>query len=895
MLFYRCICFFLASALVAQTYAGVQTQSIELKELLNLSLAELLNITISPRRKFEDLQDVPLSVVAFSEDSLKDLGVKEIKDISKYTPGLSIVGGVDNNTSRFFIRGVGTATPTFGSEPAVPIYIDDIYTPLGIGSNLDLFSIDRVEVINGPQGTLYGRNSLGGAIKLYSKEFSDRTEVKVEYAVGSFGQRNVTAEIQTPLIEDKLFFGLAFSSKQNDGIQNNVYTNTRGWQDDKRLYRVRLEVRPRDDLTVKYSYINNESAGAAQQLRARPGTQGIAETDLDVKGVTVDSFSNIHQDLIEAYNLALTDAHAAGLDATKYPLLHPGDPVTFVGADAPFAGDVDNVFSDIVGDNIVEQESHTLNVAWEFNKNVTVKYLTSHQTQFNTRLFDIDGGVNAFLAGTEEFTFTADSHELRYEFTSERFDFAIGAFYYEEDSDALLMFSQPFGFFAANTMIEVIQAATAAGDFSTLNFQPLEAIQDPLGNYTGTNLVSLRNNLRQHTESTAFYFNLGYSLTEDLNVSFGVRHTKDTKEGQTPVGNNDGGVLITTNTSIFPGTGYFTPAGGLGSFFSDASLAGSFGVDQDVAGGSSAADPYGSVGDLSATFEETTVELTLDYHLNDDALVYASFKQGFQGGQLLPIYIPENAVDIKQETTPIKINAYEIGFKSTFNDNLRWNSAVYWYDWDDLILFQTISVPVTTNTFESVGLPINSGEATTIGFETNIQYLLTDNITISANYSYNDFSLDSAIRKDPQSGEDIEVKDEFVDEFVSSSPKSTFSIGIEYIQGLSNSGELRWWGNASWRDKMNVNAQSSFQNAGLNLLSPEQEEENFFSKSFTDVTVGITYTIDEWRVDLSGNNLLDERRPEAVVNAGSGFFGTLETYNSPRTWLLAVTHEFESF
>jgi len=889
---YRYISVFLVSALVAKTHATVQTQTDELKKLYKLSLAELLNVTVSARRKVENIQEAPLTVVAFSEDSMKNLGVKAIKDIAKYAPGLNIVGGVDNNTSRFFIRGVGTATPTFGSEQAVPIYIDDIYTPLGIGGNIDLFSVDRVEVINGPQGTIYGRNSLGGAIKVYSKEFSDQTEGKVEFTNGSFGQHNVSAEVQTPLIEDKLFFGAAFSSKQNDGIQNNVYTNTRGWQDDKQLYRLRLEARPTDGLNVKYSYIKNASDGAAQQLRARPGTQGIAETDFEFKGVHVDSFSNIHQPFLEAYNLALTDAHAAGLDATKYPLVHSGDPVTFITAEHPLAGDIDNIFSDIVGDNTLEQESHTLNVSWKVNDNSTIKYLAAHRTQFNTRLFDIDGGVNAFLAGTEEFTFTANSHELRYELSGERFDFAVGAFYYQEDSDALLAFTQPFGFFAANTPIEAIQAATAAGDFSNLHFQPLQAIQDPLGNYTGTNLVSIRNNLRQQTESTAFYFNLGYSLTAALNVSFGLRHTEDKKDGQTPVGNNDGGVLITTNTSIFPGTDNFTPAGGLGSFFSDTSLAGSFGVDQDVVGGTSEADPYGSVGDLNATFKETTVEITLDYQLNDSMLVYGSFKQGFQGGQLLPVYIPKSMTDVKQETTPIKINAYEIGFKSKYNNNFRWNSSIYMYDWEDLILFQTISVPVTTNTFESVGLPINSGEATTLGFETNIQYFLTDNITVSANYSYNDFSLDSAIRLDPLSGENIEVKNEFIDEHVTASPKSTFNVGIEYFQILNIGGALRWWSSVSWRDKMSVNAQSSFQNAGLNLLSPAQAEENFFSESFTNVTAGITYTIEDWRVDLSGNNLLDERRPEAVVNAGSGFFGTLETYNLPKTWSLAVSYKF---
>ena len=818
---------------------------------------------------------------------MKDKGVDEIKDLSFFSPGLNIEGGVDNNTTRFFIRGVGTATPTFGTEQSVPIYIDDIYTPLGIGGNIDLFSVDRVEVLSGPQGTLYGRNSLGGAIKIYSKQFTNETEGKVEFGIGSFEQRDVKAEIQTPIIEDKLFIGGAFASIQNDGIQDNVYTGTKGWQDDKELYRIRLEYRPNDDFTAKYTYERNESGGAAKQLRVRPGTAG---------NIAFDA----HQTLLGAYNNALTAAHAAGLDPTLYPLVQPGDAPFIVEEGGPFTGDEDNIFSDIVGENTVEQESHTWNFALDIDENSAVKYLGSHRTQFNTRLFDIDGGPAAFLAGTEEFTFEADSHELRYEFSGERFNLAVGAFYYEEDSDALLAFTQPFGIFAPEDMISgnpgnpvnAILNATAAGDFSTLDFEPLQALQDPLGLYTGTNLVSLRNNLRQNTESKAFYINAGYDVTEDLRVSLGIRTTEDEKEGETPVGNNDGGVLVTTNTSIFPGTGNFIPAGGLGQFYTPESLANSFGLDNDVPGQVSEDDPFGSVGDLDATFRETTVELTLDYSVSDDMLVYGSFKQGFQGGQLLPVFVPEGS-GVEQETTPIKINAYELGFKATFNDRVRWNSSIYYYDWDDLILFQTISVPTTQNTFQSVGLPLNSAEATSYGIETDIQWLINDQLSVYGNIAYNDFELDSAERFDSVTGGDIDVTDEFEDRYVSSSPKLQATVGFEYFHGVSNGGELRWWSNISWRDRISVNAQSSFQNAGLNLLSPAQAEENFFSSDFTNVTAGITYTKDEWRVDLSGSNLLDDRRPEAVVNSIQDvFFGTLETYNKPRTWSLTVAHTF---
>ncbi len=849
-------------------------------------------IVVQARRRAENLQDVPLSIVALNEEMLRNRGVDEIKDLSFFSPGLTIEGGVDNNTSRFFIRGVGTATPTFGVEQAVPVYIDDIYTPLGIGGNVDIFSVDRVEILSGPQGTLYGRNSLGGAIKLYSRVFSDESEGSVKYTVGSYEQRNLSAEFRTPVIEDRLYFGAAFASIQNDGIQKNVYTNTRGWQDDKQLYRIRLEARPNDAFTAKYSYELNDSAGAAKQLRVRPGTAGLQPAGFPVKGEQLNNFYEIHTHFLGLYNTALIAAHAAGLDPALYPLARGGDTPFLIDANNPFAGDVDNIFSDVVGDNTLKQESHTFNIAWDINENSVLRYLGAHRRQSNTRLFDIDGGPAAFLAGAEEFTFSSDSHELRFEFSGDRFDFAVGAFRYEEDSDALQAFTQPFGIFAGNTPIEEIAAATAAGDFSGLSFEPLVALQDPLGLYTGTNLVSFRNNLRQQTESTAFYVNLGYDISDKLRVSLGVRTTEDDKFGETPVGNNDGGVLATTNTSIFPGTGSFVPVGGLRQFFTDESLQNSFGVDQDVAGGASD-DAFGSVGNLEASFRETTVELTLDYKLSEDILVYGSFKQGFQGGQLTPIFVPTNIANIRPVTTPIKIDAFELGLKAVFNNRLRLNSSVYLYDWSDLILFQPVSVPVTTNTFQSVGLAINSAKATSIGVEIDIQYLIGENFSIFSNIAYNDFSLDSATRFDPTVGQDIEVKDQFVDDYVSVSPELQASAGFEVFQELNSGGELRWWCTVNWRDKMSANAQSSFQNAGLNLLSPAQAQENFFSDSFTNVSAGVSYSKDEWRADLSGSNLLDERRPEAIVNSIQGtFFGTLETYNKPLTWALTVSRDF---
>ena len=831
-------------------------------------------------------------MAAVSEDMLLDAGVDSIEGVRSFSPSLNIESGVDNNSNRIFIRGVGTPTPTFGTENSVPIYIDDVYTPLGIGGNIELFSVDRVEVLNGPQGTLYGRNSLGGAIKIYSKRFTNDTEGNVSLTLGSYDQRNVKAEFRTPIIDDVLFLGLGYASIKNDGIQRNVYTNTRGWQDDSDLYRFRVELRPSDNITLKYNYERNESSGAAKQLRVRPGTAGLQPAGFQFLGQQVNNFYEIHQALLGAYNAALIPAYALGLDQARYPLVNPGTSPFLIGANNPFANNVDNIFSDIVGDDTLKQESHTLNAAWNVSPSLTVRYIGSYRDQFNTRLFDIDGSPNAFLSGTEEFTFDAKSHELRLEYSGDRLNFTAGAFRYIENSDALLVFQQPFGIFAANNPVIALRNAVAAGDVSGINFQPLVAVQDPLGGFTGTNLISVRNNLRQKTESTAFYANIGYEITDKLNATFGIRYTKDEKFGETPVGNNDGGVLQTANPGIFPGTGNFIPVGGLGQFYTPGALNGGFGVDQDVAGGATN-DAFGSVGDLRGKFEATTFELTLDYKPNDDALVYASFKQGFQGGRLTPIFVPANQGGVTSTTTPIKIDAYELGLKTTIAGKLQWNTAAYYYNWRDLILFQPVEVPVTTNTFSSVGLPINSAKATSYGIESNLNWRVSDAFSITASMAWNKFKLNSAKRFSSAAGGDIEVKNEFVDDYVPASPEFQGTIGAEYVFPAVLGGETRLWTKLNWRDKMSVNSQSSFQNAGLNLLSPAQAQQNFFSDEYTELNAGVSWKKESYRVAFNVNNILNQRRPASVVNAIQGsFFGTLEAYNKPRIWALTVGYDF---
>ena len=854
---------------------------------------EIEEIFVQARHRLESQQNVPLSISVLPENLLRDLGVDEIKDLSSFSAGLNIEGGVDNNTPRFFVRGVGTATPTIGVEQAVPVYIDDVYTPLGLGGNIDIFSIDRVEILRGPQGALYGRNSLGGAIKLYSREFSEETEGAVSVTAGSHHQRNAKGELQVPLLAGRLFLGMAYASIKNDGIQRNVYTDTKGWEDDKELYRLRVEGRPNKTLTVRYNYEKNDSAGAAKQVRVRPGTQGLTAFVAHIDGAV-------------AYNNALRSAYAAGLEPTAYPLLPAGDIPFVVEANNPFADDVDSIFSDVIGDNLVNQESHTWSLAWAIRDGYSLRYLGSIREQFNTRLFDIDGGPAAYLPGFEEFSFAAESHELRLAYQSDRLNVSTGAFHYQEDSDALQFFHVPR---LIPFVTEKIKAATAAGDFSTLTIEPVRLIQDPLGGYTGMNVVRLNNNLRQNTESTAVYVNVGYEVSEKLRLSFGVRHTADDKFGETPVGDGNDGAIVTVGTRTTPGTGKYAPVGGLGQFFSASGL--SIDALRNFVGVSGPAvvapDRFGTTGNLQARFDETTFEVTIDYSLTEDSLVYGSFKQGFQGGQLIPLAVPgsvavvdaqgnvaQRKIGVSPITSPQKINAVEIGYKIDMHRRVQWNTAVYWYDWKDMILFHRFEISVNQNRLASFSVPTNSATATSLGIEMELRYLVSESVRTFANIAYNHFALDSVVRTDALGGP-VDVKDQFVDDWVAASPDFQGTIGVEYFRNLRHLGALRWWATVAYRDKISANGQPSFQNAGLNLLSRSQAGENFYSDSHTDIGAGVGFASrkESWRVDLSVSNLLDERRPEAIVNSIQGFFfGTLETWNKPRTWALTLACGF---
>ncbi len=150
---------------------------------------QLGQVTVTARKRQETLQDVPIAVTAFTSESLSRQNVQNLGDLQGKVPSLQVYAARGSNTTlTAYIRGVGQADPTWGFDPGVGIYLDDVYLARPQGALLDVFDVSRIEVLRGPQGSLYGKNTIGGAIKYISSPLPTTTEGSVEATVGTHGE-----------------------------------------------------------------------------------------------------------------------------------------------------------------------------------------------------------------------------------------------------------------------------------------------------------------------------------------------------------------------------------------------------------------------------------------------------------------------------------------------------------------------------------------------------------------------------------------------------------------------------------------------------------------------------------------------------------------------------------
>ena len=214
----------------------------------------LSEITVTARRREETLQDVPIAVTAFTGEYLEEVGMPDIVGITQSTPNVTLeLSRATTTTLTAFIRGVGQQDPVAGYEGGVGIYLDDVYLARPQGVVFDIYDVERIEVLRGPQGTLYGRNTIGGAVRYVTKGLADEAELKLRASVGTYNQMDLVATGSLP-VTDAFRVGGSLASFTRDGFGENLTTGGEHYDKDILAGRFSAEFDASDDLRFRFSY-----------------------------------------------------------------------------------------------------------------------------------------------------------------------------------------------------------------------------------------------------------------------------------------------------------------------------------------------------------------------------------------------------------------------------------------------------------------------------------------------------------------------------------------------------------------------------------------------------------------------------------------------------------------
>ena len=269
-----------ASALVFATSAAIAQEQEAAPERENAIARVLGTVTVTATKKanVENVQDVPVSVTAYNSDTLDALNVTTLESLSYSSPNVSLDDvGTSKGTANFAIRGLGVNSSIPSIDPAVGVFIDGVYLGMNSGVVVDLFDIDSIEVLRGPQGLLFGRNTTGGAVVVNTGNPTDEFHYKVRASVDGpvdedRGGANATVQgvISGPLVEGKLNGKFGVSYNTDAGYFKNLYNGDNHGEAQSTTYRGALEFMPTDTLTFlgKLEYSDSRNDGPTGQNRA---------------------------------------------------------------------------------------------------------------------------------------------------------------------------------------------------------------------------------------------------------------------------------------------------------------------------------------------------------------------------------------------------------------------------------------------------------------------------------------------------------------------------------------------------------------------------------------------------------------------------------------------------
>ena len=462
------------------------------------SSALLEEIVVTARKREENLQDAPIAVSAFTGDALDFRGVTEIGKLDQFVPNLVLnesttYSNVTN--AAVYIRGIGQNDFTPVIDPGVGIYVDGVYLGRSVGAVLDIVDVDRVEVLRGPQGTLFGRNTIGGAISLSSKKPDREFGGKVDVKYGTDDRFNVRGSVNIPL-GDKLFARLSAATFMQDGYVTRVVDGEDLGDQDVVALRGALRWLPTNNLDINWSvdYSTEDENGNPFVLT---GIQPLNVGILTGGGPSMTLAANT-----QAAQLA-TGGFASIFGGEFFNVLHPsGFPFQFLSCFGPSNANNPVCFNQQYLDNGDKKLNYStdpsyqkldvwgtgLTVDWQVNENLKVKSISSLRGFEGDFEGDQDGSPIRVSYLIDIYQHEQFSQELQLLGTSfaDRLDWIIGGYYFEEDGK---------------------------------NINPVRFSQ-----------VYLQSGGHYDADSWAVFAQGTWHFNDQLDLTFGLRYTEDTRD-----------------------------------------------------------------------------------------------------------------------------------------------------------------------------------------------------------------------------------------------------------------------------------------------------------------------------------------------------------------------------
>lgn len=253
---------------------------------------QIEKVVVTARRRAELIQDVPGAVSAISGAELEKQAIPDITALADVVPSTTLKSSRGtNSTLTAFIRGIGQQDPVAGYEPGVGIYLDDVYLARPQGALTDIYDLERIEVLRGPQGTLYGKNTIGGAVKYVTRKLSPKMTFGVKATIGNYNERDLVLDASVP-VSDTLRIGGSLATFNRNGFGHNVINGLDNYNKEAAAGRVSIELTPNSDLFIRLSSDRTvDDSQAKQGYRLTPGP---APASLAPLGNVYDTRANLY-------------------------------------------------------------------------------------------------------------------------------------------------------------------------------------------------------------------------------------------------------------------------------------------------------------------------------------------------------------------------------------------------------------------------------------------------------------------------------------------------------------------------------------------------------------------------------------------------------------------------